>query len=405
MRLLAMAFAMFVVVSTSQATMESQRVGEVESTMTVKVLGRGTGTGKVEALKDAYRDAVERAVGMYVDAEQMMKNEELVKDQILTQSNAYIEKYEVVKEVTKPNGLVDVQILADVRTTALAKKIGGSMPSKTFSVNAAAARNFHARLLTDEKRSADGAELLRNALAGIDPVRLLLKASLVTPDAKIVESRDGGRDGEGNFVTLRYAFQFEIDRDRYKAEFLPSIQKVLEQISVTPPKAVRLLSKRTKYGGEEQVTFSGYSDGDRISTASRGCLDTRGRFRTVLAFTEVDAGFTVAKARLYGLSETAGKELAKWQSKLVRKSDGSARRISYNVIVQSKSGDEICVVPLSFAYGHLLPVAASCQGNGDQAVVAPLIGMNAVARRQWVDCKIPKDALAEVASITIERAE
>ena len=35
----------------------------------VKVLGKGTGADKTEALKDAYRDAIERAVGMYVDAE------------------------------------------------------------------------------------------------------------------------------------------------------------------------------------------------------------------------------------------------------------------------------------------------------------------------------------------------
>ena len=77
----------------------------------VKVRGKGTGADRTEALKDAYRDAVERAVGLYVDAEQMMKNEELVKDQILTQSNAYIDKYDVVKETTKPNGLVEVQIL------------------------------------------------------------------------------------------------------------------------------------------------------------------------------------------------------------------------------------------------------------------------------------------------------
>ena len=44
----------------------------------VNVEGRGVGANKAEALKDAYRDAVERAVGMYVDAEQKMKYEELV---------------------------------------------------------------------------------------------------------------------------------------------------------------------------------------------------------------------------------------------------------------------------------------------------------------------------------------
>lgn len=38
----------------------------------VNVDGRGVGTDKAEALKDAYRDAVEHTVGMYVAAEQQM---------------------------------------------------------------------------------------------------------------------------------------------------------------------------------------------------------------------------------------------------------------------------------------------------------------------------------------------
>ena len=86
-----------------------------EEAENIKVKGLGVGVDKTEALKDAYRDAVERAVGLYVDAEQMMKNEELVKDQILTQSNAYIEKYKIASENKSANGLVTVNILAEVR--------------------------------------------------------------------------------------------------------------------------------------------------------------------------------------------------------------------------------------------------------------------------------------------------
>ena len=99
-----------------------------DSAEIVNVEGRGVGANKAEALKDAYRDAVERAVGMYVDAEQKMKNEELVEDQILTQSNAYIEKYDVVKEKTKPNGLVEIRINAEVKKSALTKKLSDMMP-------------------------------------------------------------------------------------------------------------------------------------------------------------------------------------------------------------------------------------------------------------------------------------
>lgn len=59
----------------------------------VQVKGKGTGETEEIALRDAYRDAVETAVGLYVDAEQMVKNDQLIKDEILTQSNAYIEDY------------------------------------------------------------------------------------------------------------------------------------------------------------------------------------------------------------------------------------------------------------------------------------------------------------------------
>ncbi|MCR4664164.1 MAG: hypothetical protein K5660_02220 [Paludibacteraceae bacterium] len=75
------------------AVITAMGVASAQATEIVKVMGRGVGADKAEALKDAYRDAVERAVGLYVDAEQMMKNEELVKDQILTHSNVYIDKY------------------------------------------------------------------------------------------------------------------------------------------------------------------------------------------------------------------------------------------------------------------------------------------------------------------------
>ena len=139
---------------------------------TQTVEGRGVGVNRAEALKDAYRDAVERAVGMYVDAKQGMKNEELVEDQILTQSNAYIEKYEVVKEKNKPNGLVEIRINAEVKKSALTKKLSDIIPRQTF-VLGDDTQNIHSRIVTQEKRNVDAAALLENALKGVDPIKQL----------------------------------------------------------------------------------------------------------------------------------------------------------------------------------------------------------------------------------------
>ena len=219
---------------------------------TVKVKGRGVGANKTEALKDAYRDAVERAVGMYVDAEQMMKNEELVKDQILTQSNAYIENYDLVKENAKPNGLVEIHILATVKKQALTKKLSDVMPAQTVAINNTGLQNVHAQLVTKEKRAEDAAALLKNALDGIDPMKSLMVASIRPETQKIITADDAASGGRGRgrrrgsapaagSVMLRYIFEIKLDRAKYFAEFVPNLKKVLDQISLAPPKELRLM--------------------------------------------------------------------------------------------------------------------------------------------------------------------
>ena len=127
---------------------------------TVKVQGRGVGIDEVSALKDAYRDAIERAVGLYVDAEQVAKNNELVKDQILTQSNAYITDYQKLSSERIDGGLVQLRILATVKKQALTKKISDAMPTQVFSLGSDA-QNLHAQMTTTEKRGGDAASLLR----------------------------------------------------------------------------------------------------------------------------------------------------------------------------------------------------------------------------------------------------
>lgn len=229
-----------------------------------------------------------------------------------------------------------------------------------------------------------------------------MKATLISPEPKIVETKGRSRDKDNNSVTLSYQFKFEIDRDRYYKEFLPHLQKTFEQISVSEPKTIRLSGTHSEYLGEERVTFRAQTGGKAISTSSRGGRDSRGTFKTVLLFTEMNDGFTVAKALLCDLPEEAGKEFAAWQRGLAWNRNG-ATRVSYNVIVGAKDGREICVVPLSLCKGDLLPVAPSATGN--MAIVAPIVNVETPARCMWVDCKIPKDELPNVASITIELAE
>jgi len=205
----------------------------------VKVKGTGTGETLELALKDAYRDAVESAVGMFVDSEQMVSNDELIKDQILTQSNAYIEDYDVIDK-KESDGSVKIKILARVKKQALTKKIDGVMPAKTVKLGGGL-KKLHAESTTLEKRATDASALLSNALEGVDPVAQLLDVTLASsegvplPEKTRMTKYGQESSGQDGFVEIAYLFKFEINKKRYFEEFLPKLNQTLEQISVVKP--------------------------------------------------------------------------------------------------------------------------------------------------------------------------
>lgn len=220
---------------------------------TVKVQGRGVGVDKTAALKDAYRDAIERAVGLYVDAEAAVQNDQLVKDEVLTHSNAYITDYREVETKQIDGGLVQLRILATVKKTALTTKLTGVMPAQTVNINSSGLQSVHAQIVTQEKRAEDAAALLKSALDGINPMTSLMVASLRPETQKILtgdEAQGRGRRSprssrgadmlSAGSVTLRYLFEIKLDRAKYFAEFVPKLKKTLEQISLSEPKEIRL---------------------------------------------------------------------------------------------------------------------------------------------------------------------
>ena len=223
---------------------QSAAASAADSGETVKVQGRGVGVNKDAALKDAYRDAIERAVGLYVDAEVAVENDQLVKDQVLTQSNAYITDYRELGEEKIDGGLVQLRILATVKKQDLTTKLSGVMPTQTVALNTGL-QNVHAQLVTKEKRAEDAAALLKNALDGINPMKSLMVASIRPETQKIITPDDAVTRRRSDTITagsvmLRYIFEVKLDRAKYFAEFVPHLKKTLEQISLSQPKEIRL---------------------------------------------------------------------------------------------------------------------------------------------------------------------
>lgn len=197
----------------------------------VTVKARGVGANKVEALKDAYRDAVERTVGLYVDAEQQVKNDAVLTDEVLTQSNAYIQSYDIVKE-SNEDGAFQVCILAKVKKVALTKRLIEVMPARTVNI-AHASQNLHAQIVTSVKMEDDAFTLISKEFSGFDPVKNLLVAKLGTAQADVERI-----DGETDVVRLWYPIDICVDEEKYFNQTVPRIESLFSQIKSAPMRTI-----------------------------------------------------------------------------------------------------------------------------------------------------------------------
>ena len=367
----------------------------------VQVIGKGYGTDKTEALKDAYRDAVERAVGLYVDAEQMVKNSQLVEDQILTQSNAYIEKYELATEEKKPNGLTEVRILADVRKKALTAKVNDVMPAATYSLGKGLS-SVHAQMVTKEKRNADGAALLESVLADLDPLRSCIDLELASPECVTDDSQ------KGDLVNLKYLFKWSINEDRYFKTVMPRLRDVLRQISIVEVKetnATFLPNRKIDVAACFASTPSNRTGFDYDGTLSRELFAKRQGERRVQLVVGVNKKGTVYQLEEYQLDKEAYNKLGEWM-----------RRIEYGV---KSYGGPVFEVSFLDADGDVLLSQKADLRNygvyswicrGSHGLIGPwalsTIGHTVAIKEKcyWQSFQVPKDVLSEIRNLKIELA-
>ena len=219
-------FALVSVAETPGKRISAPAVTGSDKVATVRVKGRGDGETKEEALKDAYRDAIERAVSMYVDSEQMVDNDRLIRDQVLTHCNAYIDKYEEVNLLNR-NGLLKIEIIAWVRKQALTQRLREVMPTMTVNVSKIN-QNLYAQIVTEDKRDMDAEALLKAEFDNFDPLAQLVKVAIVNEKPEVSQSKESNDE-----KILSYQLKFQIDPEKYFNVWALHMDKVLSQISIS----------------------------------------------------------------------------------------------------------------------------------------------------------------------------
>lgn len=127
-----------------------------------EVIATGLGANQDAALKNAWRNAVSQAVGSHVSAERLVENDELVRNEILTLSDGFVESYDVIGNPTNDEGgLVEVRIKAKVRRTELGTQLlkAGVNPDIRFD-----SKGLAAELQTKEDTREDAMVMLERLL-------------------------------------------------------------------------------------------------------------------------------------------------------------------------------------------------------------------------------------------------
>lgn len=89
-----------------------------------KVVVTGMGVNESKAIKSATKAAIQQVVGMYVVSDAVMKNRKLIKDEVLTQSNAYVKSFKTLNKSVDEDGLFELEAEVEVEVGKLTSTLG-----------------------------------------------------------------------------------------------------------------------------------------------------------------------------------------------------------------------------------------------------------------------------------------
>jgi len=134
-----------------------------------KIITAGYGETPENALKDAFRNAVEEAVGLFCQSTTMMENQELLEDKIYTYSNGFIKNYKNLGTLKTEDGFFQTNIVAIITKNQVREAISGAGISIDIEEQAGL---LFAQFSSEKQRFEDeekAMETFLNNLKMIDP--------------------------------------------------------------------------------------------------------------------------------------------------------------------------------------------------------------------------------------------
>lgn len=206
------------------------------------VTSRGVGITESDAKKDALINAMQQAIGSYLDSETLIENDQIIRDKVLAVSDGFVKKYDVTDGPKKrQDGLYEVSIKAQVQRGEVQERLEAIRVIQ----GSVAGKDTAAEVLTKIENAENGKQLLEKHLDGL--LEKLLVARLVGEDGKpseqvrpIIEIQSDGR--------LKCTWNVEVyfDMKAFYEQVVPQLDKVFRAVSEGQPGSCVCMGARVR---------------------------------------------------------------------------------------------------------------------------------------------------------------
>lgn len=212
-----------------------------------EVEATGTGSTENEAFKQAVVDAVRQVVGTLVSAENVIKNDRVIKDEVLTLSNGFVEKVLNQDKTKMDDGTWQMKLKCIVRKGQL---YGNLQKARVPTIKFDGVSMF-ADVVSQLDHQKSSVDMIQNALRTFSP--RLVSASISDEKPKIVERND--RETE-----IEITWRASVNVDSFFKDCAPLLDSAFSGAAAA--KAKKLVFSRNKQSKDSGITFGGVYGND-----------------------------------------------------------------------------------------------------------------------------------------------
>ena len=131
-----------------------------EVVKTEEVVIEGVGTSPEAAKRNAFRNAVSKVVGSFIENDILIKNDKIIEDKLLEYSGGFVETFEIISESKDKEGLFKVKLKAKIAQQTVVEKLR----SMKIDVKSVSGSNLKAQLDTQETMKKEGGKLINSIM-------------------------------------------------------------------------------------------------------------------------------------------------------------------------------------------------------------------------------------------------